>query len=570
MFSNISTGRRYATTVLIGIFWALPFLIRNTEGCAIIVPGILLFITAGTPGSLAFRLGFTAGLVQSLASFYWILNIPMPGEGSILMRSGPVFGWFALSTYLALYPAFWVLGCWRMFPGRGYVSAQNAATFDNIVLLSTRSVLTWSLSCAALWVALEIIRARLITGFPWNLLGCSFFQAGELLAIARYTGVYGISFGIVWVSICMVLPIMRSLPPADQGPGWRELWPHLKKTVFSIEYLRIPLIAGGSMAFILFLAMLSPGDKADRFLKIALVQPAIPQTSIWDPAENERRFQKLLDLSEEALKEKPDLLVWPEAAVPRFNEATYQSITNLAITHKVSMIFGADDSEVTPTATNYYNSSFLFNAEGKFVETYRKRFLVIFGEYVPLSGALPFLKYLTPITGGFSSGKRAVPFKIQQPLAKIGVLICFEDNFPHLAREYADEETDFLLNLTNNGWFGEGAAQWQHAANAVFRAIENGRPLVRCTNNGLTCWIDRDGRIQQIFRGREKGVYDAGFLIIHLPLAPRGSSSRTFYNRYGDVFGWSCTIISGGMILFSIWNSRSHREGRIKTADERR
>src|SRR5438128_10831173 len=104
--------------------------------------------------------------------------------------------------------------------------------------------------------------------------------------------------------------------------------------------------------------------------------------------------------------------------------------------------------------------------------------------------------------GSFTPGDVPMPFEMEGSRAggvperwrvKTSALICFEDNFPHLVREYADDDTDFLVNLTNNGWFGESAAQWQHAANAAFRAVENGLPLVRCTNNGLTCWVDAQG-----------------------------------------------------------------------------
>ncbi|HJO53519.1 MAG TPA: nitrilase-related carbon-nitrogen hydrolase, partial [Verrucomicrobiota bacterium] len=114
----------------------------------------------------------------------------------------------------------------------------------------------------------------------------------------------------------------------------------------------------------------------------------------------------------------------------------------------------------------------------------------------------------------------------------------FEDSFPHGGREHVSPETDLLVNLTNDGWFGTGPEQWQHAANAVFRAVENGVPLVRCANNGLTCWIGPLGQVQQ-FYGQESGdIYGAGFVSFEVRLGqPLG---RTVYNRYGDVFGWSC------------------------------
>jgi apolipoprotein N-acyltransferase len=128
---------------------------------------------------------------------------------------------------------------------------------------------------------------------------------------------------------------------------------------------------------------------------------------------------------------------------------------------------------------------------------------------------------------------------------KTSVLICFEDNFPHYAREYAQPDIDFLVNLTNNGWFGEGAAQWQHAANALFRAVENRRPLVRCTNNGLTCWMDASGRLRQVFKDANGSIYGPGFMTVEIPLLNPGEKvSPTFYNQHGDWFGWGCVGFS--------------------------
>jgi apolipoprotein N-acyltransferase len=129
------------------------------------------------------------------------------------------------------------------------------------------------------------------------------------------------------------------------------------------------------------------------------------------------------------------------------------------------------------------------------------------------------------------------------PLGNIrtATLICFEDVFPHLVRRYVAADTDFLVNLTNDGWFGESAAQWQHAANAAFRAVENGRPLLRCCNNGLTCWVDSSGRIRDIFRDPTGSVYGPGFLTATLPLpAPEERRPGTFYTAHGDWFGWAC------------------------------
>jgi apolipoprotein N-acyltransferase len=174
------------------------------------------------------------------------------------------------------------------------------------------------------------------------------------------------------------------------------------------------------------------------------------------------------------------------------------------------------------------------------VATYRKRRLVIFGEYVPLARWLPFLRRFTGVGGDFTPGAEFVPFQLSDLKVKTSVLICFEDVFPHSAREHVEADTDFLLNLTNNGWFGESAAQWQHAASAVFRAVENGLPLVRCANNGLTCWVDAVGRLNEVFFPGSSDVYGAGFKIAHVPLLAGQQRPPTCYRRHGDWFGWTC------------------------------
>jgi apolipoprotein N-acyltransferase len=309
-------------------------------------------------------------------------------------------------------------------------------------------------------------------------------------------------------------------------------------------------------------------------LSIALIQPSIPQELIWDADENDNRFAQLMELSRSALAEGPDLLVWPEAAMPAFTRANFEAITNLVAEHGVWMVFGADDSEPRRTADgeeeyDSFNSAFMFGPDGEYRANYRKQRLVVFGEYVPLAEWLPFLRHLTPIQGSFRSGTEPGEFRMANPWAEMGILICFEDVFPHGARRHVTDRTDLLLNLTNNGWFGESAAQWQHAANAVFRALENGVPLVRCTNNGLTCWIDEVGRMRQIFRDEQGSEYGKGYLCVDVPLRGRDEGEPgTFYRRHGDVFGWSCVRVAAVAVVgFS--GICKGREGRCKALRSR-
>jgi apolipoprotein N-acyltransferase len=248
------------------------------------------------------------------------------------------------------------------------------------------------------------------------------------------------------------------------------------------------------------------------------------------------------------------------------------------------LILNAEDAVWRPEAKNrddfdIFNAAFLVNPEGRFAAVYHKQKLVVFGEYIPLVRWLPFIKWFTPITGSFASGDRPVPFEMErwgerprEPFGqtndippdgspgvsphqkvKTSTLICFEDMFPELAREYVEDDTDFLVNLTNDGWFGDSAEQWQHAACGVFRAVENGVPLVRCCNNGVTCWIDATGRMREILKDQNGSVYGIGAMTIEVPLQKH---APTFYNRHGDRFGWGCVILALALVARQIIGRR--------------
>jgi apolipoprotein N-acyltransferase len=151
------------------------------------------------------------------------------------------------------------------------------------------------------------------------------------------------------------------------------------------------------------------------------------------------------------------------------------------------------------------------------------------------------VKWLTPIPDSYKAGDSPKLFQLGNFRAAASPLICFEDLFPQVGREAASGGADFLVNLTNDGWFGQSAEQWQHEIGAIFRAVENGVPLLRCCNNGVTCWVDAAGREREIFRDENGSVYGAGVMFFELPLQKH---ERTFYTRHGDWFGWSCVGIA--------------------------
>ncbi len=521
---------------LVELFWRSGYLIAigagllltaafpkiGVTGFAWIAPALMLAAAHGKRGADAFRVGYVAGLAHFLSSLYWLLLMPVTGF--------PILAWLALGAYVALYPAVWV---WLLANKIGEGSWLNRTL--------------WSLLGAAVWVALEMVRARLLGGFPWILIGVSQFKLIPLIQIASVTGVYGVSFLVVWLSLALYSAARLMF----RQPNLRLIW--------QAEII-LPLVTI-VMLFTFGFARMSGDHPSASALRVTLVQPAIPQTLIWNPDEDEKRFEELLVQSQAALTNRTDLLLWPESAVPDNDPATCLAISRFALSNRVPIILNAGDADFLPATTNYFNAAYLVGPDGRWLQVYHKRKLVIFGEYVPLARWLPFVKYLTPITGGWTPGKKPVTFdlnpwgdevgvqasawptnmlKLELQHIKISPLICFEDVFPGVARDAVNGDTDFLVDLTNDGWFGRSAEQWQHLANAIFRAVENGVPLLRCANNGITCWIDPQGRVREILKDKSGSAYGLGAMTVDIPIGER--QAPTFYHRHGDWFGWSCVV----------------------------
>jgi apolipoprotein N-acyltransferase len=520
VFMELFWRSGYLVAMVAGLLLAVAFPKFGVAGFAWAAPALMLLAARGKSGADAFRAGYVAGFTFWLASLYWLLLMPVSGF--------PILGWLALCAYLALFSGAWV----------AFVSS-----FKFQVSSWSRRV-RWTLTGAAAWVALEFLRGWLFSGFPWSFLGASQYKLVPLIQIASVTGVYGVSFLVVWLSLALFLAAeMIYLNPAR-----RHVW---QAEIFLPLATVLLLFVGGIFA-------VNREAPAEINLRVTLVQPSIPQTLIWSPDEDEKRFAELLAVSRQAMTNRPDLLVWPESAVPMF-DGVYDVISRFAQTNHVAIIFNGDDAEFGPDATNYFNAAFFIRPDGRYGGVYHKQKLVIFGEYVPLARWLPFLKWFTPIQGGWTPGDKPVVFAGEN--FSTAPLICFEDVFPGTARAAAAGGPDFLVNLTNDGWFGRSAEQWQHLANSVFRAVENGLPLVRCSNNGITGWIDAHGRVQQIFRDHSGGEYGDGVLTVEIPI--RDASEKyvpTFYQRHGDWFGWSCAVIALGALAT---NRRKPRAGKI-------
>jgi len=552
--------RRITCLILAGVALGLAFPLPGWFALAWLAPGGILLAGLGTRGRAAWLHGWLAGFAFALFALRWLLNIPFP--------AGALAGWIALSAYVGSYVGVWNWFCQETLarcltspasslPSEGEDLSMNpglpsVASIWNNTPWGRRS--SWILGCAVCWVAGEWLMARLFTGFPWLPVGMSQLSLLPLVQLGSLGGPYLVSFFVVWSSIALLgaglsiagiarAPVSSPLThprPTILGPG---------PSLFSRPAGWLADLALPGMALVLAFAWgwmrIQHYPKSERTVKVALIQPSIPQLLIWDRKEDGPRFQKMIELSRLALAARPDVLVWPEAALPSFSQEHFETMTRMAAEARVWMVFGADDAEPVPgnpgrEAYRYYNAAFLLDRSGSVLASYRKRRLVIFGEYVPLAQWLPFLNWLTPIGTGFEPGRRPGHFTMPDLSVRMSMSICFEDVFPHSTRAAVEEETDWILNLTNNGWFGESSAQWQHAMNAAFRALENGRPVIRATNNGLTCWIDPLGRMHEVQAGSPKDVYGPGFKIAEVGVWPGKSRSSTGFRRWGDLWGGLC------------------------------
>ena len=562
MFNFLS----FLPVLIAGLSWGFSFPAYGHASLAWITPALILIASNYPHSQAALRKSYFIGILNYLVSLHWLLHMPF--------LFGAISGWLALSAYMAVYPMLWVWFCRLLMPAQTcnpqssvsslQVESRMSPPLESATVEMGSSLLVslsnvplhrraaWAIYCAASWTGLEWISSWFLTGFPWNLLATSQFKLTPLLQVASFSGVYGVSFLIVWSSISLLCAISQLFRTELSTSNSREatsflstnrIWAWVPDLIFPSLTITGLMIWGS-------LRMTSATIDV-RSVQVALVQPSISQSLIFEPSESTNRFSKMLRLSTIAMAANPDILIWPEAGFPnplRFDPTNHAALVKLLAGSDTWMILGADDvapnlSTSDPEDYFYFNSAFLLDPKGNIIKDYPKQKLVVFGEYVPLTRWLPFLKYFTPVREGFTAGKSPSWFEMKGKNARCGMLICFEDAFPSLARKATDPNTDFLVNLTNDGWFGESSAQWQHAVTSVFRAIENGVPLVRCTNNGITCWVDAFGRIQELHSSEPLDVYKPGVRLAKIPLRlPEFKGQSTFYNEYGDVFGIGCAI----------------------------
>jgi apolipoprotein N-acyltransferase len=375
------------------------------------------------------------------------------------------------------------------------------------------------------WVAVEMARTR-ITGFPWNLLGTAQVDNIPLARVATVTGVYGLSFEIMVVNVALAAAFLV---------GREKRKPLL-------------LAALGAAAVLQAGRWISPPPlPTDR--SVLLVQQNIP---ILEGGEWTKEYFEgtLRDLTWISLKppgggpQHPDLIVWPESPAPFYTTDPIfrDAVSSLARGEQTWVVVGSlgirNATQTREQITEVYNSASLVGPRGEWGPRYDKIHLVPFGEYVPFKRVFGFAGGLIKNIGDFSRGTTRAPLEADG--ARLGVFICYESIFPDEVRQFAANGAQVLVNISNDGWYGDSGAYAQHLKQARMRAVENARWLLRDTNTGVTASIDPYGRIVASAPRQVRTVLQAPYAL---------SNVTTFYTRHGDWFAWLCAIISVAALL---------------------
>jgi apolipoprotein N-acyltransferase len=463
-------------------------------------------------------LGYLAGIVFFTATFSWL------GALGDLYQSFFLHGLsFLLSIYLGMHFAFWA---W-------FVGFLKPKTFTT----SWRNLLV-AFFAAAAWATHEWVRGWLFSGFGWNGLGVALHAQFPLIQIAEFTGVVGISFAIAFANVIAVTTPLRLFLEAKT----HQMRPHFDLTLTMVGIV-------GLLAFGLHRIQLPSPAKP---IRVAAVEANVPQLQKFDPQFTGEVFERFRRLSEIALKANspPDLMVWPESSMPDpvrdQNTESYRFVTDFAATTKTDLMLGTLDAD----EGHDYNAALLITNSGAQMQIYRKIHLVPFGEYIPLRHSFPLFAAIasTWVPGDFARGTEHTVFNLADPDVRVAPLICFEDTVGDLVRHFVTNGANLLVDVTNDGWFLHSSGSRQHLANAIFRCVENRRPMIRAANTGVTCFVNEFGRVTQTLQDDTGNTFNEGVLTGEIQIPQ--DQQITFYARHGEWFAESCAVATAIAIIF--------------------
>jgi apolipoprotein N-acyltransferase len=435
-----------------------------------------------------------AGVVYFAGTVYW--------TGSVLATFGGLSGILAaiamllLALYLAIYPAIFSVILARLVARAGAPA----------LLLAPPA-----------WVAAEFARGYVFGGFPWVPLGNSQVTVLPVVQLASLFGVYGVSLLVAIVNAAIAFALLEA--------GRMRV-----KVVAATAVLLVAVAAWGTWRI--------ADDSLTRQgtpLRVGLIQGNIAQEDKWNPREARRIFTTYIAMTRDVVRRGAQYVMWPESSTPfTFGEGTAgdQQVRLLAQEVGVPILIGSDEIVHTnPPAS--YNSAFQVGPDGRTVAVYRKMHLVPFGEFIPLQQWISFVAPLVKRLMPFSEGQSSVMLPVGDHRASTS--ICYEVVFPALVRDAVNMGSELLTTITNDGWYGNSSAPFQHFELASMRAIEQGRYLARAANTGISGVVDPYGRVVA-----RSGIFEQVGMVGEV----RFLSTRTIYARVGDIVAYASIVIT--------------------------
>ncbi len=506
--SELSTRRgvRGVAALLSGLLLVLCFPKPHLSFLSVVALVPLLTAVIGEPRRLWLLLyGYLTGAVFLAGTMPWLYGVmKLHGNLSGPAAAGVVF------LYVAVFALFFALYSWWV----GEIARRSR----------TRALVL----APVIWVAMEFLRTHWLTGVPWNLLGYALAKHPALIQIATATGVYGVSFLLAGVNAILLA-------------FW---WARTVRARVSWAAVALALVV-----LVALQARLPAVNPAERAL---LVQTNIPETTQYEPnwvLNHQAELLELYRLTNRAATEespRPTLVIWPEVPAPFYfhHDPVFRAqMIALAQATQSYLLVGIVDYRKDATGRDRpYNSAVMLAPSGELVGQYDKMHLVPFGEYVPYRWLLGWIGRVVPELSDFAPGTTRT--LVPTPQGRAAVLICYEAIFPGEVRSLVARGAELLVNISNDGWFGQSAAPEQHFEMARLRAVETRRYLLRATNSGITAVIDPYGRVLDQARREQRLVFPASFA---------ARTERTFYVRFGDWFAWLCLVVALAALARTFW-----------------
>ncbi len=454
------------------------------------------------------------GLLFYMIAFYWFATLTYWVGGIVLLGVALLFLFFAL---------FW------------------GATMAGSLFFFRRAPRAKILAIPAMWVMMEYVHNHIFTGFGWGSIGYTQWNNLAVAQLASVGSVYAVGFYVVLINV-LAADIVRNV----RRPKFASM------SALTIVVLGIAVPGWGA------LRMRAPDMSSS--MRVGIAQPNFSLDVKWSREYREHIFGVLEAQTDRIGENDVELIIWPESAFAGFLAEDIDRIAAIIEPHQAYLLTGSNHirnpGERDSRGIIYHNSAFLLDPEGRSLGRYDKRQLAPFGEFVPFGKIFPFLETIVPAVADFTPGDTSKElFKIKG--RNFGVLICFETSFPHLVRKTAALGADVLVELTNDGWFGRSSQPKQDLALGVFRAIENGATLIRCTNTGISCFIDPWGRISGVVSDPwGESVFARGISIQTISTVAHDA----VYKSYGDIWVLACAVLLAAISGATIYRFRKDKD----------